>query len=392
MGDAERERDDARHPRRPARRQIVEHAVEGGADALLAIHHDVVDDGTVDLLPTLVLIALQHRAEEIELGQDVAEPSRDHLLAFQRAAHRQKREIGDQRKGRGIARKPLPVMRHAHILRRRCEQRARPAAQECTPGIGHRMTGMRPEAAVERVETLVLVCLRKRLKFLQHIGMRADRALAEDHQVAGEDIGAFHGDADRHGAILPAEIVARTVDDRLAAVDVHRLFDRLTHALRGVIFHDRRDHRRLLATVERRNRQPARSVNEIGVGGKIGEVHADALEYADRHVELAAHAGIGAGRPGAHRRRSRRLRRQRDAAAGRQRRHQHLPALPDLLFAAQYPVERNEDVLAVERSVLEMGELRDMAFAVAYARRRGRQQCDGNAALLLAAEQPFGIV
>ena len=56
-------------------------------------------------------------------------------------------------------------------------------------------------------------CLRvgiaRGLHFLQHERMAADRALAEDDEVAREDVRAFDRDADRHRLVAAAEIIAR---------------------------------------------------------------------------------------------------------------------------------------------------------------------------------------
>ena len=56
--------------------------------------------------------------------------------------------------------------------------------------------------------------------------MAADRALAEQDQAAGDDVGALDRDADRHRAIEAAEVVERAFLHRLAAVDVHGVVDR----------------------------------------------------------------------------------------------------------------------------------------------------------------------
>src|SRR3546814_7721680 len=57
----------------------------------------------------------------------------------------------------------------------------------------------------------VAVRLMDQLHFPQHERMAADRALAEDHQVAREDIGTFHGDGDRRRQPHPARSEERRV-------------------------------------------------------------------------------------------------------------------------------------------------------------------------------------
>src|SRR5690606_40816895 len=72
----------------------------------------------------------------------------------------------------------------------------------------------------------VAIRLLHQLHFPQHEGMATDRALAEDHQVAREDVGALHGDGDRRRQPQTAEVVVRAQDDAFTAMDVHGIGDR----------------------------------------------------------------------------------------------------------------------------------------------------------------------
>ena len=154
---------------------------------------------------------------------------------------------------------------------------------------------MAPERLVERVEPLGAVALAQRVHFIEQIGMRADRALPEHDQIAGEDVGAFHGDADRNGAVEIAEIILRAVDHGLAAMDIHGIVDRDPHPLGGVQLHDAGDDRGMMTLIERGAGQPPRGIQEIGSAGDAGERLLDAFELGNRDAELLADAGIGAG-------------------------------------------------------------------------------------------------
>ena len=138
----------------------------------------------------------------------------------------------------------------------------------------------------------------------QHERMAADRALAEDDQVAREDVGALDRDRDRDRLIAAAEVVVRPEHDALAAVHVHGVVGDSPPHLGDVIFQDRRGHRRLLAVIDRRGGDAARRVHDVGETDHARDHLLDALEAPDRGVELAADARIGAG--GVHGRRARR--------------------------------------------------------------------------------------
>ena len=153
---------------------------------------------------------------------------------------------------------------------------------------------MGPECLVEGIEAALAVGVFERLHFLEQIRVAADRALAELDQRAGDDIGAFHRDGDRHAAIKAAEIIQRPFDDGLAAVHVHGVADHDPHAFGGLRLHDGGDHGRMMAVVERRAGHAARGVEQISGGGDAAEPLLDRLEFGDRHVELLADARIGA--------------------------------------------------------------------------------------------------
>ncbi len=222
--------------------------------------------------------------------------------------------------------------------------------------------------------------------------MRADRALPEDDQVAGQDIGALHGDADRHRTIETAHVILRAVDHGLAPMDIHRVVDRDPHPLGGVQLHDTGNDGGMMALVECGTGQPPCRIEQIGGAGNAGQRLLDAFEFADGNVELFADAGIGAGDARGIGRTRGRQRRQRDAAAGGERRHQHLPALAEPLLPADDVVHRNEDVAAPVRAVLEHLHRRQMAVADLDAGQMGRDQRHGDAEVFLGADQMIGIV
>ena len=222
--------------------------------------------------------------------------------------------------------------------------------------------------------------------------MSADRALPEHDEIAGQDVGALDRDADRHRAIETAHVVLRAVDHGLAAMDVHGVVDRDPHPLGGLQLHDAGNDRRMMALVERGAGQPPRRVEQIGGAGDAGERLLDALELADRHVELLADPRIGAGGARGIGRARGRQRRQRDAAAGGERRHQHLPALAEALLSADDVVHRNEDIAAPVRAVLEHLHRRQMAMADLDAGQMRRDQRHGDAEFILRTDEMIGIV
>ncbi len=147
------------------------------------------------------------------------------------------------------------------------------------------------------------------------------------------------------------------------------------------------------AVVHRRGGQDAHRLQRVGVAGDAAGGFLHALEFADRHAELPADAGIAAER--AIRRLSGcgRQRRQRDAAPCREALDQHAPALPGLVRPADDPLHRDEHVLAEDRAVVERGaRIVTPADLDTGMRRRDQRAGDAVIHLLLVAEQPLGIL
>ena len=242
---------------------------------------------------------------------------------------------------------------------------------------------MTPEGFIEFIDRV----LARGLHFLQHPGVAADRTLAENDQRARQNIGALHRDRNRNLLVGTAQIIVRAHADTLAAVNVHRIIDHLAHALGGVIFRDRRQHRGFLAQIECTGGDGAGGIHQIGHRADPRQRLFDAFEFADLRLELLAHARVSArGEAGDFAGRDR-LRRQRDGAARRQTFHQHAPALTDHFLAADYPVHRDEYILAPIRAVHEGGVEGHMAATDIHAFVAGGNQGTGDAEIGFAAEQ-----
>ena len=128
-------------------------------------------------------------------------------------------------------------------------------------------------------------------------GMAADRALAEDDQAAGQDVGALDGDRDRHlhvrarrgSSTAPCRCPCRRRCPCASLTTCAR-------ALGEVQLGDAGQHRGLLAQVDRGRGQRARGVHHVEVAAHARQRFLDALELADRRLELRAHARVAAGR------------------------------------------------------------------------------------------------
>src|SRR3546814_9585100 len=101
--------------------------------------------------------------------------------------------------------------------------------------VGDRVAYVAEQVAVELLQPGLLVRVLRRLHFLEHPRMAQDRALAEDQQAAGHDVGAFDRDRDRRRLPAAAGEVARPEDDALAAEHVHHVARHLARHRRAVV-------------------------------------------------------------------------------------------------------------------------------------------------------------
>ncbi len=131
--------------------------------------------------------------------------------------------------------------------------------------------------------------------------------------------------------------------------------------------------------------------DDIGEPDHARDRQLDAFELADRHVELAADARVGAGREHRCLRTAGGIGGQRDAAPDRELLDQHAPALAGHLDAADDGIERHEHVAPAHRSVLERNVERQVTLADLDAGGFAPDQRAGDAEVGLAAEQPVGI-
>ena len=115
------------------------------------------------------------------------------------------------------------------------EVAATEAEEEAAGGVADGEADVLHQQRVELAGGLVLVLALGQFHFLEHVRMATDRALAEDHQVAREDVRAFHRDEDRRALPGTTQVVVRAHDDALAAMDVHGMGDALAAALGEVV-------------------------------------------------------------------------------------------------------------------------------------------------------------
>jgi hypothetical protein len=136
-------------------------------------------------------------------------------------------------------------------------------------------------------------------------------------------------------------------------VNVEGIVNAVAHGFGGAVFEQRRNHRRTLAFIDHRRRQPPRGFIGVGALDHLAERFGNALHDADGNAKLAAHPRIGRGQPQRLLDRDRPNGGQRNRAAGRKALHQHAPALPGPRHAADQKIDGNEHIGAAGRPVHE---------------------------------------
>ena len=172
-------------PQQPAHRTDREVAQRPG-ERDLDLVHGVVErprqQRPVGNRETLVLIALEQRAGDVELAEHVAQASGQRLLEFELAAQQQHRGVGQQRQRRRIAVEFAVVPAGVGVAWCRAQGGAGQAVPPAAHRIGQGEADVAEQVLVELAQPFAGVGQRRRLHFLEHPRMAQDRALAEDQQ------------------------------------------------------------------------------------------------------------------------------------------------------------------------------------------------------------------
>ena len=248
------------------------------------------------------------------------------------------------------------------------------------------------EDAVELLRGFILVFHARRFDFLNNKGVATDGALAEDHQAAGQDVGAFHGNADRHGLVGPCQEVAGAGDHAPAGDHVHSVVDHFPHQVCVAVFQHRGRYRRANAPVQHTGGQQAGCVHHVGVAGNGFQGFLYAFKLADGAAELLPGVGVGTGRQAGQFAGAGAQSGQGDGAADGQAFQQHFPALAEHVLAANYLFHGDEDFSAPGGAVHEDRVHGQVAGTGIHSVGIPRHHHTGDTDLVLLAKQVLGVV
>ena len=153
----------------------------------------------VGLGATFVMMPLEHRTHHVQMAEHITQTARQRLLELQASAQRTQRHVGQQRQIGSIAVEFAEELPGVGITCGDLQARTGQAKPERARGIGHRAANMRIQRTIQRLQPGLAVRVLRGLHFLEDIGVTQDRALPEDQQAAGHDVGTFHRDRNRRG-------------------------------------------------------------------------------------------------------------------------------------------------------------------------------------------------
>ncbi|MNE36910.1 hypothetical protein D3C80_1307440 [compost metagenome] len=244
---------------------------------------------------TEIVVALECGTGQVQVAEYIAQPRTQALPALERPAQQHHRQVGQQGKGGGLAVEG-PEVALAQRVPRYFLEKPQPQVEHQSAG---RIAGGEQDVfhqqVIEFLECLIVVLTPGQRHFLEHERMAANGALAEDHQVARKDVGAFDRDEDRRPLPVAPQVVVRAHDDALATVHVHGVLDAFAASFGQVVLEDRRQHRGFLAQVHGLGGQQAGTVHQPGVAANACQRFLDTFEGSQWHVELLADIGVLAG-------------------------------------------------------------------------------------------------
>jgi len=363
--------------------QVVEQALKRLLHLRKRILHAPVQERLLLLRTAFFLEARKDGGAEVHPREDVGEATGDLFLPLQRAAEAAHRQVGKEGEA-GRRPRHLAVVRDRRPAHGTARQTAAGEAEaKGAEAVAHDV----PDVAPERIVEFLRVALHQRLNFLQRVGVASDRPLPEDHHRACEDVRPLHRDADGKRLVGKAEQVVGAARDGIPRQHVHPIVHEIALHL-----HDRRHHARLLAPIHRPVRVVPRRVHDVGVARDARQRLLDALELADGETELLADGGVSPRHAGHKLAAAHGLRRQHNAAARRQRVHEHGPALARALFPSDNGVDGQHHVLALRRAVKEGHPERIVAAPEPHARRVRGHKGAGDPQVLALAQVILRIV
>ena len=392
VGGARGEYTGAQQPGERPERQVAEQQAETFLHPVQRVLARPAHQWQILLWTPLVFEAFQRCRGEIQLAENVTQTRRQAFLAFERTAERHHRDIGTQCEGGAHPVQLLKIVPCRPIDRCTGKASARQAEEQAARDIAEHEADVTEDRMVEVDQATPRVRVLCGLELFQDPRMAAHRTLTENNHAAGQDVGALDGDRDRDRLVGTTDQVGRSQADAAAALDVHRVVDAAAVVLGQVILDDRRDHRGLLADIQRTEGQCAGGVHLVGEGGDPRQRLFDALEMPDRPVELLADRRIGTGETAGGLACTDAQRRQRDTATLGQALDQHAPALADVSGAADQLGHRDEHVVALVGTVLERDVQGHMTFADTHARCLAWHQRQGDAQVRCLAQQVIRVI
>ena len=251
----------------------------------------------VRLGPAVILEALEHARQDVQLRQNIPQAPGNTFLALEGTAQHAHGDIRDQRQHH---RQPIGLavvgsQRRVGLGRRRNQAPAGQGMHRCAYGVGHDKTHMAKHCAVEVFQGLAPVGVVRRLHLAEHVGMATNQALAKDDQASGHDVRALHRNGDGTLLVGTGEEVIGAHADAFAGDDVHAVVDDDARPLCDVVLGNGRDHRRFLAGVQGCHRHLAHRITGIQMPGHARQRRLYTFELADGQAELLAHRRIGCG-------------------------------------------------------------------------------------------------
>mmetsp|Transcript_28047 Transcript_28047/g.46173 ORF Transcript_28047/g.46173 Transcript_28047/m.46173 type:complete len:373 (-) Transcript_28047:226-1344(-) len=274
---------------------------------------------------------------------------------------------------------------HVRALHARAEERASKGAEGVAGGVAHHLGQV-------LVEPLHVVAVLDGQHQVQQVRVAAHQALAVLDQGARQNVSALHRDGDGDSLVGRGQEVGGAVADAGAAHNVHAVVDADAHAICHLLLHDGRDHGGLLVLVDHGVHQTLGGRHDVRVPGDARQRLLHALQLGNGHLELLAHARIGAHVRDAALPRGHAQGGQRDGPALGQAVHEHVPAVARAVLPAQQLLHGNKHVLALHRAVHERGAQRVVAIAHAQARVVALQQGNADALAAHALQQALGVL
>ena len=193
----QRENDHAQQPAENPVGEVAQQLIQGALRFAEGFFHRPTKQRRQRFGVIQIVIALERRRGQVHVAQHIAQPRRQTLAAFQLAPQQHHAQVGEHGERCRLTIERAEITLAQAISRHALEMPEAQIEHQRAGRVTHREADVLQQQVIEFLHRLVTILTPGEGHFLQDERMAANGALTKDHQVARQNVRAFHRDENR---------------------------------------------------------------------------------------------------------------------------------------------------------------------------------------------------